>query len=101
DELINDCEGKKHGIQNRDAGVVYNKYGAFTGRALCAPVKKGNISVHCPEGNAIIPQGDDEAHAGLPEYNAAVIVEKAETFYAQKDKRYVEKRVQELETEMS
>ncbi|HEX6593274.1 MAG TPA: FdhF/YdeP family oxidoreductase [Bacillota bacterium] len=99
DVLMNECDGKKHGIQNSDAIVVYNKYGTFTGRALFAPVKEGNISVHWPEGNALIPQGVYEEHAGIPEYNAAVIVEKAEMFYAQKDKRYIEKRVQELEME--
>ena len=38
-----------------------------------------------------MPKGVYEPHAGIPEYNAAVIVEKAETFHAHKDTRYVER----------
>ena len=52
----------------------------FNGRAKFAPVKEGNIEVHWPEGNAILPEGVYEQYAGIPEYNAAVIVEKAETY---------------------
>lgn len=64
------------------------------------PIQQGNIEVHWPEGNSLIPKGVYEAHAGIPEYNTAAVVEKAETFHALKDTKYVEKRVLELETEM-
>lgn len=99
DVLLNEDDGNGLGIQEGDAIVVFNQYGTFTGRAKFVPVKPGNIEVHWPEGNSLIPKGVYEDYAGIPEYNTAVIVEKAETYYAHKDTKYVEKRVEELELE--
>lgn len=101
DVLMNKEDGKTHEIKEGDAIVVYNKYGSFNGRAKFVPIKSGNVEVHWPEGNPLIPKGVYEQFAGIPEYNTAVIVEKAETYYAQKDTKYVEKRVEELEMEIS
>ncbi|MEI3607461.1 FdhF/YdeP family oxidoreductase [Pseudogracilibacillus sp. SE30717A] len=101
DVLMNEEDGKKHDIEEGDAIVVYNKYGTFNGRAKFVPIREGNIEVHWPEGNPLIPKGVYEEYAGIPEYNAAVIVEKAETYFAHKDTKYVEKRVEELEMEIS
>ncbi|NTZ20566.1 FdhF/YdeP family oxidoreductase [Paenibacillus sp. JMULE4] len=97
DVLMNAEDGKAQQLQEGDAIVVYNKYGVFHGRAKWAEVKSGNIEVHWPEGNVIIPKGVYEPHAGIPEYNTTVIVEKAETYYAHKDTKYVERRIDELE----
>ena len=58
------------------------------------------MELYWPEGNVLLPKGVYEPHAGIPEYNTAVILEKAETYFALKDKRYVEKRIEELETEI-
>ncbi|WP_188454764.1 FdhF/YdeP family oxidoreductase [Virgibacillus oceani] len=101
DVLMNKEDGEKHQINEGDAIVVFNHHGTFNGRAKFVSLKSGNIEVHWPEGNALIPKGIYEEHAGIPEYNTAVIVEKAETYFAHKDTKYVEKRVEELETEMS
>lgn len=100
DVLLNEQDAKVLDIKKGDAIVVYNQFGTFHGRAKFVPIKSGNIEVHWPEGNTLISKGIYEQYAGIPEYHAAVIVEKAETFHAQKDLRYVEKRVEELETEM-
>ncbi|WP_047986041.1 FdhF/YdeP family oxidoreductase [Ornithinibacillus californiensis] len=99
DVLMSEEDGKELGIREGDAIVVFNQHGTFTGRAKFEPVKAGNLQVHWPEGNALIPKGVYEDFAGIPEYNTAVIVEKAETYYAHKDTKYVEKRVEELEME--
>ncbi|MBS3680293.1 FdhF/YdeP family oxidoreductase [Ornithinibacillus massiliensis] len=99
DVLMNKKDGKELGIQEGDAIVVFNQHGSFTGRAKFVPVRSGNLEVHWPEGNSLIPKGVYESFAGIPEYNTAVIVEKAETYYAQKDTKYVEKRIEELEME--
>ncbi|WP_096185974.1 FdhF/YdeP family oxidoreductase [Evansella halocellulosilytica] len=101
DVLINEKDAKQIGITEGEAIVVYNKYGTFHGRAKFDRTKMGNISVYWPEGNVLIPKGVYEQFAGIPEYNTAVIVEKAETFHAQKDTKYVERRIEELETEIS
>ncbi|WP_408008707.1 FdhF/YdeP family oxidoreductase [Pseudalkalibacillus sp. A8] len=100
DVLMNEEDGKKYGIGQGEAIVVYNKYGLFHGKARFVEVKPGNIQVHWPEGNVLIPKGVYEQYAGIPEYNTAVIVEKAETFHAQKDTKYLEKRIEELEMEV-
>ncbi|WLD93233.1 FdhF/YdeP family oxidoreductase [Alkalihalobacillus sp. AL-G] len=100
DVLMNAEDGGKYGIQAGEAIVVYNKFGLFHGKAKFVDVKPGNIEVHWPEGNVLIPKGVYEKHAGIPEYNTAVIVEKSETFHAQKDTKYLEKRVEELEQEV-
>ena len=101
DVLINENDAKELDISDGEAIVVYNKLGSFTGHAKFAPIKTGNIGLHWPEGNVLIEKGVYETFAGIPEYQAPAIVEKAETYYAQKDTKYVEKRVAELETEPS
>ncbi|MGM7703153.1 FdhF/YdeP family oxidoreductase [Pseudalkalibacillus sp. Hm43] len=100
DVLMNEEDGERQGIKQGDAIVVYNKHGLFHGKARFVDVKSGNIQVHWPEGNVVIPKGVYEEYAGIPEYNTAVIVEKAETFHAQKDTKYLEKRIEELEMEV-
>jgi molybdopterin-dependent oxidoreductase alpha subunit len=100
DVLIAPEDGRALGLAEGDAIVVYNRYGTFHGRAKFAPVARGNIEVYWPEGNCLLPKGVYEPFAGIPEYNTAVIVEKAETFHALKDTKYVEKRVEELEMEI-
>ncbi|GAA0373090.1 FdhF/YdeP family oxidoreductase [Bacillus horti] len=100
DVLLSKKDAESLSIQEGDAIVVYNKYGTFQGKAKLENVKDGNVQVHWPEGNNLIPKGVYEKYAGIPEYNTAVIVEKAEMFHAQKDLRYVEKRIEELETEV-
>ncbi|GAA4711700.1 FdhF/YdeP family oxidoreductase [Brevibacillus fulvus] len=101
DVLIHPEDANSLGIKDGEAIVVYNEYGTFHGRAKFATTRQGNIQVYWPEGNVLIPKGVYERYAGIPEYNTAVIVEKAETFHAHKDTKYVEKRIAELETEIS
>jgi anaerobic selenocysteine-containing dehydrogenase len=101
DVLINAKDAAKLTIKEGEAIVVYNEHGVFHGRAKFENVKSGNIQVHWPEGNVVIPKGVYEEHAGIPEYNTAVIVEKAETYHAFKDTKYVEKRIEELEVNVN
>lgn len=99
DVLIHKEDAVPLTLSEGEAIVVYNRYGSMHGRVKYAEVKPGNIEVHWPEGNSLIPKGVYEPYAGIPEYNTAVIVEKAETYHAHKDTRYVEKRIEELEVE--
>jgi anaerobic selenocysteine-containing dehydrogenase len=99
DVLLHPEDGRALGVVEGEAIVVYNKFGTFHGRAKFEPVARGNIQVYWPEGNCLIPKGVREPYAGIPEYNTAVVVERAETYHALKDTRYVEKRIEELETE--
>lgn len=101
DVLMNQEDGAELGIEEGEPIVVYNQYGMYKGQAKFVAVRRGNIELHWPEGNVVIPQGVYEDFAGIPEYNTAVIVEKADSFYAHKDTKYAEKRVEELELEPS
>jgi molybdopterin-dependent oxidoreductase alpha subunit len=100
DVLMNEEDARRLGISAGEPVVVYNRHGRFQGKARFVNIRPGNLEVHWPEGNCLIPQGVYEEHAGIPEYNTPVILEKAETFHAQKDLRYAEKRVEELEMEI-
>jgi anaerobic selenocysteine-containing dehydrogenase len=99
DVFMSSMDAKALGLSEGEAIVVYNRHGMFHGKVKYENVKEKNIALFWPEGNMLFPKGVYESFAGIPEYNAGVIVEKAETFYAQKDLRYVEKRLEELETE--
>lgn len=101
DVLMNESDGKKHNIKEGEAVVIYNQHGSFNGKAKFVQLKSGNIELHWPEGNVLIPKGVYEEHAKIPEYNTAAILEKAETYYANKDTKYVEQRIDELDTEPS
>src|SRR5690625_3757552 len=100
DILEKQIDWKVLDIAQGDAIVAYNKAGSFTGRAKFSNVKEGNIAVFWPEGNLLFAESVYETYAGIPEYNATCIVEKAETYYAHKDTKYVEKRIDELEMEL-
>jgi len=100
DILMSKEDADALGIQDGEAVVAYNRNGVFHGRLKRADIAPGNVGVYWPEGNVLFPKGVYDSYAGIPEYNAAVIVEKAETYHALKDTRYIERRVEELETEM-
>jgi molybdopterin-dependent oxidoreductase alpha subunit len=99
DVLISEEDARALEIRQEEAIVIYNRHGVFTGRARLAPIKPGNIEVHWPEGNVLMPAGVYEPLAGIPEYNTAAIVERADTFNALKDTKYAFKRIDELEAE--
>jgi len=99
DVLVNPDDARALGIAEGEAVVVYNRHGVFHGRAKPAPVAAGNVELYWPEGNVLFPKGVYEPWAGIPEYSAAVVLEKAETYFALKDTRYAKKRVQEPDAE--
>ena len=97
DIIINQEDANSLDIHEGEAIVAYNRFGTFQGHAKFEDVKKGNIAVYWPEGNVLIPKGVYDDFSKIPEYNTSVILEKAVTFHAQKDQKYVEKRIEELE----
>jgi molybdopterin-dependent oxidoreductase alpha subunit len=101
DVLIHREDAKEHSIADGEGVVVYNGFGVFQGRAKYADITRGNLGVYFPEGNFLLPKGRYEKYAGIPDYNIAVSLEKAERFNARKDTLYVEKSIPDLETEVS
>ncbi|UCZ53182.1 FdhF/YdeP family oxidoreductase [Bacillus shivajii] len=101
DVLINEEDAKELSIQEGEGIVVYNQFGVFQGRAKFVSMARGNLGVHFPEGNFLLPKGRYEKFAGMPDYNIAVKVEKADRFNARKDTKYLEKPIADLETTVS
>ena len=101
DVLLNESDAKELNIRNGEPVVVYNQHGTFQGKAHVAEIAAGNVGLYFPEGNFLIPKGIYDGPSGIPQYSVAVKVEKAERFHARKDVGYLEKRVEDLETEMS
>ncbi len=100
DVLINPSDAKKLDITNEEAIVLYNQHGVFQGKAHFADITEGNVGLHFPEGNFLIPKGVYDGPSGIPQYSIAVKVEKAERFNARKDVDYLEDRVEDLEMEV-
>jgi molybdopterin-dependent oxidoreductase alpha subunit len=101
DVLMSPVDGQKLSITEGEGIVVYNGFGVFQGTAKFVDIAPGNIEVHFPEGNFLLPRGRYEKFAGIPDYNITVNVEKAERYNARKDTQYVEKPIEDLETEVS
>jgi molybdopterin-dependent oxidoreductase alpha subunit len=64
-----------HLIQN-DRVALTNDLGRYEGRVFLAPIARGNLQIHWPEGNIIIRRGVVEPAGGVPDYNAKAKVAK-------------------------
>jgi predicted molibdopterin-dependent oxidoreductase YjgC len=64
-----------HLIQN-DRIALTNDLGRYEGRVFLAPIARGNLQIHWPEGNIIIRRGVIEPTGGVPDYNAKAKIEK-------------------------
>jgi molybdopterin-dependent oxidoreductase alpha subunit len=63
-------------LVNKDRIALVNDLGRFEGRVFLAPIARGNLQVHWPEGNIIIRRGVNDVASGVPDYNAQVSVER-------------------------
>jgi anaerobic selenocysteine-containing dehydrogenase len=63
-------------VRNRDRIALVNDLGRMEGRVFLAPIARGNLQVHWPEGNAILRRGVVETLSGVPDYNCVARVEK-------------------------
>lgn len=70
--LINPDDAAERRILNGDRIVLRNELGRLAGRAFYAPIARGNLQVHWPEGNVLIRKGVVDAGGGVPDYNADV-----------------------------
>jgi len=57
--------------------ILSNELGDYPARVFIAPIARGNLQIHWPEGNIIIRRGLVDAGGGVPDYNARVTVRKA------------------------
>ena len=63
-------------LMNRDAIELVNDEGRFEGEVFLAPLARGNLQIHWPEGNILIRRGVYDSMGGVPDYNAFVRVKK-------------------------
>jgi molybdopterin-dependent oxidoreductase alpha subunit len=63
-------------LMNHDRVVLVNDTGRYAGRVFLAPIARGNLQIHWPEGNVLIRRGVVDRAGGVPDYNARVSVEK-------------------------
>jgi molybdopterin-dependent oxidoreductase alpha subunit len=63
-------------LQDNERIALVNELGRYEGRVFLAPIARGNLQVHWPEGNVIIHRGVCDTVGGVPDYNAFARVEK-------------------------
>jgi molybdopterin-dependent oxidoreductase alpha subunit len=55
--------------------TLRSERGSFTGRLVAASIKPGNLAVHWPEGNVLIPGDRLDPDSMEPDYNTIVVIE--------------------------
>src|SRR5690606_27663129 len=75
DEVLMSAEDcARLGLAAGDGVRLRSESGVLDGRVRIAPIRPGNLEVHWPEGNALIPRGTCDRRSGEPDYNAWVEV---------------------------
>jgi anaerobic selenocysteine-containing dehydrogenase len=74
--LMNPDDAANLHLMNDDRVALANDIGRSEGRVFLAPIARGNLQIHWPEGNVIIRRGVVDKAGGVPDYNARVTVEK-------------------------
>lgn len=75
--LMNPADAAFLHLDENEPVKLTSDAGSFEGRVLFAPIARGNLQVHYPEGNVLIARGIVDAGGGVPDYNAEVWVETA------------------------
>lgn len=62
------------GMANGAPVQLRNQLGTYDGTVFISPVAPGNLQIHWPEGNVILPGGVTDPTSGVPDYNTMVTV---------------------------
>ncbi len=74
--LINPRDAVDLGLYDGDPVLLRSGVGEFLGSARIAPVQLRTLQVHWPEGQVLIDRRARSPQGGVPDYNAAVTLEK-------------------------
>jgi anaerobic selenocysteine-containing dehydrogenase len=73
--LMNGEDALALGAGDGTAVVLHSDSGQLAGRARVAPVTRGTLQVHWPEGEILLDRTRRERSSGIPDYTAVVRVE--------------------------
>jgi anaerobic selenocysteine-containing dehydrogenase len=74
--LMNPDDAAALHLRSDDRIALVSEAGRYEGRVFLAPIARGNLQIHWPEGNVVIPRGLHDTLGGVPDYNANVTLEK-------------------------
>ncbi len=74
--FMNPDDAQDLGLKAGEGIRLVNATGRYEGTVFPAPIARGNLQVHWPEGNVLIPKGVSDPVGGVPDYNAEVRVER-------------------------
>ena len=74
DVLMSPEDRRQLGLREGDRVLLRSAVGELAARVRSAPIQPGNLQVHWPEGNSLIPSGRYDPRSGEPDYNAWVEV---------------------------
>ena len=73
--LINKDDATALGAGEGTPVVLRSDSGEMAGRARIAPVARGTLQVHWPEGEVLLDRARRDGPSGIPDYTAVVRVE--------------------------
>jgi molybdopterin-dependent oxidoreductase alpha subunit len=73
--LINEQDALALGARDGTPVLLRSESGQMAGRARVAPVTRGTLQVHWPEGEVLLDRARRERSSGIPDYTAVVWVE--------------------------
>jgi anaerobic selenocysteine-containing dehydrogenase len=76
DVLMAKEDAARLGLSNGDAVRLQRDGVHYDGRVRLAKIKPGNLQVHWPEGNVLVPGGHSDPECGIPDFNSVVTVTK-------------------------
>ena len=74
--LMNPDDAAALHLIHGDYIALNNDIGRYEGRVFLAPLARGNLQIHWPEGNVIIRRGVTDPQGGVPAYKASVTIER-------------------------
>lgn len=73
--FMNEEDAAAHGLIDGDRIRLRNRRGTFEGRVFTAPLTRGDLQIHWPEGNHLLDRDARDTWSDTPDYNARVTVE--------------------------
>jgi molybdopterin-dependent oxidoreductase alpha subunit len=70
--LISPADAARLRLADGAAVTLRNDWGELDGRVCVAPIQPGNLQVHWPEGNVLLPPKRRSPQSHIPDYNAVV-----------------------------